>query len=99
MHMYKVLANRTKVLDEGRRGVTQRVSDVIQKVMTKAMEREHMFQTYFSSPLTGEDVEMKIELADATRYEMRVYLKSFPLPESVQVCGARELSVGIPHAQ
>jgi len=38
-----------------------------------------------ANSVTREGVKMKIELVDATRYEMRVFLKSFPLPDSFQV--------------
>lgn len=44
MHMYKVLASRSKGLDELRRSTTQRVVDITQKMMTRAMEQHPMFQ-------------------------------------------------------
>lgn len=85
MHMYKVLGNRTKVLDEGRRAASLRIKELLQRIVTMAMDRQPEFQAYFSNSVTGEGAEMKIELADATRYDMRLYMKSFPLPDSFQV--------------
>jgi len=80
-----VLSSRAKGLDETRRAGHARVTGVLEKVLSIAMEREEPFQTYFANSVTREDVKMKIELVDATRYEMRVFLKSFPLPDSFQV--------------
>ncbi|XP_067931376.1 uncharacterized protein [Watersipora subatra] len=85
MHMYKVLSARAKGLDEGRRTSSLRVKTLLQKIMADAMEREPHFQMYFSNTVTGEGVEIKIDLADAARYEMRVFLKSFPLPDCFQM--------------
>lgn len=44
MHMYKVLAARSKGLDDMRRTTTHRVVDITQRMMSLAMENEVMFQ-------------------------------------------------------
>ncbi|KAF6026705.1 hypothetical protein EB796_014977 [Bugula neritina] len=95
MNMYKVLSSRAKGLDETRRAGHARVTGVLEKVLSIAMEREEPFQTYFANSVTREDVKMKIELVDATRYEMRVFLKSFPLPDSFQMNFG--LQYNVPH--
>jgi len=41
---------------------------------------------FFADSVTGAEAEMKLDLTDHNRYDMRIFLKSFPLPDSVEVC-------------
>ena len=89
MHMYKVITSKAKGFDEGRLTSHLRIKTLMEKIMRRAMEREPLFDAYFSNSVTGESGELRIELADSTRYEMRVFMKNFPLPDSFQVHKAR----------